>query len=138
MTSEKSAFSAEERQAMKDRAKEQREFKKLSGEEQIKLKVAEMSPDEQKMAMELHELITSISPELKPRTWYGMPAYYFKDQVVCFFQSASKFKVRYSTFGFQEAAKVDDGDFWPTSYALINLTPAVKKQIADLVRKAIS
>jgi uncharacterized protein YdhG (YjbR/CyaY superfamily) len=137
MAGEKSAFSDKEREAMKERAREQREFKKLSGEEQIARKIAEMNPVEQKMAQALHKLVTSAAPELKPQTWYGMPAYYLDGKVVCFLQVGSKFDSRYSTFGFQEAAKIDDGDFFPTSFALISLTPAVSKQIEALVKKAV-
>jgi uncharacterized protein YdhG (YjbR/CyaY superfamily) len=137
MAGEKSAFSDKEREAMKERAREQREFKKLSGEEQIARKIAEMNPVEQKMAQALHKLVTSAAPELKPQTWYGMPAYYLDGKVVCFLQVGSKFDSRYSTFGFQEAAKIDDGDFFPTSFALISLTPAVSKQIESLVKKAV-
>ena len=137
MAGEKSAFSDKEREAMKERAREQREFKKLSGEEQIARKIAEMNPAEQKMAQALHKLVTSAAPELKPQTWYGMPAYYLDGKVVCFLQVGSKFDSRYSTFGFQEAAKIDDGDFFPTSFALISLTPAVSKQIESLVKKAV-
>lgn len=123
---------------MKERAREAREFKKLSGEEQIRIKVADMEPDEQAMIMAIHERITSLEPKLEPRTWYGMPAYYRDGKVICFFQPASKFESRYSTFGFQDAAKLDDGGFWPTSWALTELTPRVLDQIEALVRKAIS
>jgi uncharacterized protein YdhG (YjbR/CyaY superfamily) len=137
MAGEKSAFSDKEREAMKERAREQREFKKLSGEEQIARKIAEMNPVEQKMAQALHKLVTNAAPELKPQTWYGMPAYYLDGKVVCFLQVGSKFDSRYSTFGFQEAAKIDDGDFFPTSFALISLTPAVSKQIESLVKRAV-
>lgn len=137
MAGEKSAFSDKEREAMKERAREQREFKKLSGEEQINRKIAEMNPAEQKMATALHKLVLNAAPELKPQTWYGMPAYYLDGKVVCFLQVGSKFESRYSTFGFQEAAKIDDGDMFPTSFALISLTPAVAKQIEALVKKAV-
>jgi len=134
---EKSAFSDKEREAMKERAREQREFKKLSGEEQINRKIAEMTPAEQKLATTLHKLVMSAAPELKPQTWYGMPAYYLDGKVICFLQVGSKFESRYATFGFQETAKIDDGDFFPTSFALISLTPAVSKQIEALVKKAV-
>ena len=134
----KSAFTDAEKAAMKERAREQREFKKLSGEEQIRIKVAEMRPDEQSMIRAIHERLTAIEPKLEPRTWYGMPAYYFGGKVVCFFQPGSKFESRYSTFGFQDAAKIDEGTFWPTSWALTSLTPAILDQIESMVRKAIS
>ena len=136
-SSSKSAFTDAEKAAMRERAREQREFKKLSGEEQIRIKVAEMLPEEQAMAMALHERILSVSGKLEPRTWYGMPAYYFGGKVICFFQPASKFESRYCTFGFQDAAKLDDGTFWPTSWALTSLTPEILDQIETLVRKAI-
>lgn len=136
--STKSAFTDAEKAAMKERAREAREFKKLSGEEQIRIKVAEMLPDEQAMVWAIHERIMAIEPKLEPRTWYGMPAYYSGGKVVCFFQPASKFESRYSTFGFQDAAKLDEGGFWPTAWALTELTPAVLDQIDALVRRAVS
>jgi uncharacterized protein YdhG (YjbR/CyaY superfamily) len=132
-----SAFSDVEKEAMKARAKEAREFKKLSGEQQIKLKLEEMSKSDKALALKVHKLVLQTAPELEAKTWYGMPAYYLNDKVICFFQSASKFKVRYCTFGFQEAAQVDDGEFWPTSYALTKMTPEVEKKLAKLVKKAV-
>ncbi len=138
MAGSKSAFSDAERAAMKERAREQREFKKLSGEEQVQRKIAEMSKSEQKLAKGIHKLVMGISPEIKTKTWYGMPAYYVNDKVVCFFQAGSKFESRYSTFGFQEAAKLDDGPFWATSFAILELTDDVAKKIATLVKKAVS
>ncbi len=132
-----SAFSDVEKEAMKARAKEAREFKKLSGEQQIKLKLEEMSKSDKALALKVHKLVLQTAPELEAKTWYGMPAYYLNDKVICFFQAASKFKVRYCTFGFQEAAQVDDGEFWPTSYALTKMTPEVEKKIAKLVKKAV-
>jgi len=133
----KSAFSDVEKEAMKARAKEAREFKKLSGEQQIQLKLEEMSKSDKALALKVHKLVLQTAPELEAKTWYGMPAYYLNDKVICFFQAASKFKVRYCTFGFQEAAQVDDGEFWPTSYALTKMTPEVEKKIAKLVKKAV-
>jgi uncharacterized protein YdhG (YjbR/CyaY superfamily) len=133
-----SAFSDAERDAMKERAREAREFKKLSGEEQVARKIAEMTPDERKMAKALHALVMGISPELTTRTWYGMPAYYLNDKVICFFQAGSKFDSRYSTFGFQEAAHLDDGAFWPTSFAILEMNDSVAKTITTLVTKAIA
>ncbi|MEY3561699.1 MAG: hypothetical protein RL068_851 [Actinomycetota bacterium] len=130
-------FSDAEKAAMKERAREQREFKKLSGEEQVARKIAEMTTDEQKIAKGIHELVLSIEPKIKPQTWYGMPAYYLDGQVVCFFQPGGKFESRYSTFGFQQAAKLDDGDLFATSFAVIDFTPEVAKRIGDLVRKAV-
>lgn len=136
-TGSKSVFTDEEKAAMKERAREAREFKKLSGEEQVQRKIAEMDSQDQVIAKRIHELVLSVSDKITTRTWYGMPAYYVNDKVICFYQSASKFKVRYSTFGFQEAANLDDGTFWPTSYALTELTPKVESQIVELVRRAI-
>lgn len=134
----KSAFTDQEKEAMRERAREQREFKKLSGEQQVQLKIAEMDKSEQKMAKEIHKLVLGISVKLSPRTWYGMPAYYKDDKVICFFQAASKFKVRYSTFGFQEDAQLDEGNMWATSFALIKFDDEVAKKITKLVKKAIS
>ena len=134
----KSVFTEEEKAAMRERAREAREFKKLSGEEQVQRKIAEMDADDQKLAQRIHELVLGVSDKITTRTWYGMPAYYVNDKVICFYQSASKFKVRYSTFGFQEAANLDDGTFWPTSYALTELSPAVEAQIVSLVKQAIT
>lgn len=134
----KSVFSEAEKKAMRDRAKELREFKKLSGEEQVQLKIAEMSKADQKLAKAIHKLVLGVSSELTTRTWYGMPAYYLKDKVICFFQAGSKFESRYSTFGFQPAAKIDDGNFWATSFAITALDDDTAKKIAKLVKKAIS
>ncbi len=131
-------FTDEEKAAMRERAREAREFKKLSGEEQVQRKIAEMDAHDQKLAQRIHELVLGVSDKITTRTWYGMPAYYVNDKVICFYQSASKFKVRYSTFGFQEAANLDEGTFWPTSYALTELSPAVEAQIVSLVKQAIT
>ncbi len=129
-------FSEAEKKAMQERAREQREFKKLSGEEQVSRKIAEMDPHEKKIAQGIHDLVTTIDERLKPQTWYGMPAYYLDGKVVCFFQAGSKFDSRYSTLGFQHAAQLDDGDLFATSFAVIDFTPAVAEQITALVRKA--
>ncbi len=134
----KSAFTDQEKEAMRERAREQRQFKKLSGEQQVQLKIAEMDKADQKIAKEIHKLVLGISDKLSPRTWYGMPAYYKDDKVICFFQAASKFKVRYSTFGFQEDAKLDEGNMWATSFALVKFDDDVAKKITKLVKKAIS
>ena len=134
----KSAFTDQEKEAMRERAREQREFKKLSGEQQVQLKIAEMDKADQKIAKEIHKLVLGISDKISPRTWYGMPAYYKDDKVICFFQAASKFKVRYSTFGFQEDAKLDEGNMWATSFALVKFDDDVAKKITKLVKKAIS
>ena len=133
-----SAFTDKEREAMRERAREAREFKKLSGDEQVARKIAEMSPSDQKLAKAIHTLVMGISPKITTRSWYGMPAYYVNDKIVCFFQAGSKFESRYSTFGFQDAANLDDGAFWPTVFAVTAINDAVKKEITRLVTKAIS
>ena len=133
-----SAFTDKEREAMRERAREAREFKKLSGEEQVARKIAEMSPADQKLAKAIHTLVMGLSPKITTRTWYGMPAYYVDNKIVCFFQAGSKFESRYSTFGFQDAANLDDGAFWPTVFAVTAWNDDVKKEISRLVTKAIS
>ena len=133
-----SAFTDAERAAMKECAREAREFKKLSGDEQVARKIAEMTPSEQKIARAIHALVMGISPDITTKTWYGMPAYYFNNKVMCFFQAGSKFDSRYSTFGFQEAAQLDEGVFWPTSFAILDMTKSVEDTITALVTKAIS
>jgi uncharacterized protein YdhG (YjbR/CyaY superfamily) len=133
-----SAFTDKEREAMRERAREAREFKKLSGDEQVARKIAEMSLADQKLAKAIHTLVMGLSPKITTRTWYGMPAYYVNDKIVCFFQAGSKFESRYSTFGFQDAAQLDDGAFWPTSFAVTAINDAVTKEITRLVTKAIS
>ncbi len=136
-------FTAEEKAAMKERAKELKRQEKIekdraAGEADLFEKVAEMEGNDKAMAERLHELITQALPELMPRTWYGMPAYAKDGKVICFFQSAGKFNVRYATFGFQHDAMLDDGNMWPTSFALLKLTPAEEKKILALVKKAAS
>jgi uncharacterized protein YdhG (YjbR/CyaY superfamily) len=96
-----------------------------------------MKEPDRAMAKKVHDLVTAADPDLAPRTWYGMPAYAKDDKVVCFFQDAQKFKSRYATFGFSDEANLDKGGMWPTSYALMELTPAEEKKIADLVKKAV-
>ncbi len=131
-------FTAEEKAAMKERAKELKaEANKEAGEKDLLAKVAEMSEPDRSMAKRLHALIKKSVPTLLPKTWYGMPAYANAEgKVICFFQAASKFNTRYATFGFQHDAAIDDGNMWPTSFALIKLTPAEEKKIAALVKKA--
>jgi uncharacterized protein YdhG (YjbR/CyaY superfamily) len=124
-----SGFSAEERAAMKERARELKaEAEGAAGESAVLAKIAEMPKADRAMATRLHALIKGAAPALSPKTWYGMPAYANKDgKVVCFFQSAEKFKTRYSTFGFQDAANLDDGGMWPTAFALTELTPVRRR-----------
>jgi uncharacterized protein YdhG (YjbR/CyaY superfamily) len=136
-------FSAEERAAMQERAKELKAEaraakNKAEGENDVLAKIAEMPEPERTMALRLHELIKASAPVLAPKTWYGMPAYTKDGKVVCFFQSAEKFKTRYATLGFSDAANIDDGAMWPTSFALKELTTAEEARIAELVKKAVS
>ncbi len=137
-------FTDEERAAMKERAKElQAEARakgdKAKGEGAALAKIAEMPDPDRSMAERLHVIITTIAPGLSPKTWYGMPAYANKDgKVVCFFTAASKFNERYASFGFNAVANLDEGNMWPTSFAVKELTPEVEEEIAALVRKAVS
>ncbi|TDD20783.1 DUF1801 domain-containing protein [Kribbella turkmenica] len=133
-------FTEEERGAMKERARELKSSRagNVDDETAVLEKIAELPEDEAAMAQRIHELIKENAPELKPKLWYGMPAYYLNGKNVCFFQVAGKFKSRYSTFGFNDPANLDDGDFWPVAYALTKLTPAVEKQLTTLIRKAVS
>jgi len=132
-------FTDEEQAAMKERARELRANKdKEDGENAVLEKIAEMSEPDRTMARRLHELIKANAPILSPRTWYGMPAYARDGNVVCFFQSAQKFKSRYATLGFSDKANLDDGAMWPTSFALKELTATEAAMIVDLVKKAVS
>ena len=133
-------FTPEERAAMKERAQELKaEANRADGESALPAKIAEMPKPDRAMAKRLHEIVTESAPALAPKTWYGMPAYANEDgKVVCYFTPASKFKERYSTFGFNSAANLDDGAMWPTSFALTELTPAVETKIGKLVKKAAS
>ena len=133
-------LSDEERAAMKETLKERRH--RLSGgadgESDVLAKIAEMPESDRAMAERLHAIVKANAPALSPRTWYGMPAYAKDGRVVCFFQSAEKFKARYATFGFSDMANLDKGDMWPTSFALKRLTGAEEKKIGALVKKAVS
>jgi uncharacterized protein YdhG (YjbR/CyaY superfamily) len=137
-------FTDEERAAMKERAQELKAARsgpragKADGESDLLAKIAEMTEPDRVMAERLHALIKASAPELSPRTWYGMPAYARDGKVVCFFQPAQKFKSRYATFGFNDAANLDDGSMWPTAYALTELTAADETRISELVKKAVS
>jgi uncharacterized protein YdhG (YjbR/CyaY superfamily) len=136
--SAKKAFTDEERAAMKERAQELKaEARREDGERALLAKVAEMPGPDRALAERVHEIVTASAPALTPKTWYGMPAYAKGDKVVCFFQSADKFKSRYATFGFSDQANLDDGGIWPTSFALKNLTAADEKRLAALVKKAV-
>jgi uncharacterized protein YdhG (YjbR/CyaY superfamily) len=137
-------FTAEERAAMKERARElkaeTREKKdRAAGEKAVLAKIAEMPGPDRAMAKRLHAIIKDSAPDLSPKTWYGMPAYANKDgKVVCYFTPASKFKERYATFGFNADAHLDEGTMWPTSWALTKLTAADEAKIGALVKKAVS
>ena len=137
-------FTDEERAAMKERAQELKaaaraDKDKAEGESAVLAKIAEMPEPERAMAMRLHAIIKASAPALSPKTWYGMPAYANKDgKVVCFFQSAQKFKTRYATLGFSDEADLDEGAMWPTACALKELTAADEVKIGALVKKAAS
>ena len=132
-------LSDEERAAMRETLKERRRALsgEADGESDVLAKIAEMPEPDRSMARRLHAVIKANAPTLSPKTWYGMPAYAKEDKVVCFFQSGQKFKTRYATIGFQQAANLDDGDIWPTSFAVNKLTPAVEEKVAKLVKKAV-
>ena len=133
-------FTAEERAAMKERAREVKAEKdRAEGESDLLAKIAEMPDADRVLAERVHAIVKANAPALAPKTWYGMPAYASKDgKVVCFFQSAAKFGARYATLGFNDTAALDDGAMWPTAYALKELTPADEERIAALVKKAVS
>ena len=134
-------FTAEERAAMKERAQElkaEARGGKAAGEGALLAKIAEMPEPDRAMATRLHEIITTTAPDLSPKTWYGMPAYAKEGKVLCFFQSAHRFKSRYATLGFNDKANLDDGAMWPTSFALKELTAADEAKIAKLVKKAVT
>ena len=136
-------FTAEERAAMKERAKELKAEARANkdradGERDVLAKIAEMPEADRAMAERLHAIVKASAPALSPKTWYGMPAYARDGKVVCFFQSAQKFNSRYATFGFNDAANLDDGAMWPTSFALKELTAADEARIGALVKKAAS
>jgi uncharacterized protein YdhG (YjbR/CyaY superfamily) len=128
----------EERAAMRETIKERRRALsgEADGERDVLAKIAEMAEPDRVMAKRLHALIKASAPTLAPRTWYGMPAYAKDDKIVCFFQSGQKFKARYATLGFQQAANLDEGDIWPTSFALQRLTAAVEERISKLIKRA--
>jgi uncharacterized protein YdhG (YjbR/CyaY superfamily) len=129
-----SGFTAEEKAAMKARARELKE--KTDGESAVGAAIAAMSPQDRAIAKRLHELIKATAPALSPKTWYGMPAYARDGKVVCFFRNAGKFKERYAMFGFNDSAKLDEGSMWPVAFALKKLTAADEAKIRALVKKA--
>lgn len=136
-------FSAEEKEAMRERARELKaEAKKgrarADGEADLLAKIAEMPAADRALAEKVHAIVTANAPDLMPKTWYGMPAYAREGKVVCYFQSAAKFDARYATFGFNDNANIDDGSMWATSWALTKLTAADEKKLAALVKKSVS
>jgi uncharacterized protein YdhG (YjbR/CyaY superfamily) len=135
---ESAGFTEEERAAMQERARELKAAGrgKADGEGEVLAKIAEMTEPDRVMAERLHAIVKAAAPALSPKTWYGMPAYARDGEVVCFFQSAQKFKARYATFGFSDKAKLDEGRMWPTAFAVRELTPADEERLAALVRKA--
>lgn len=138
-TKKDKGFSAEERAAMKERAKELKaSASKAEAESAVLEKIDELAEPERTLAKRLHEIIKANAPDLLPKTWYGMPAYYKDGAVLCFYQSAQKFGTRYGTLGFNDTANLDDGDLWPVAYALKELTTEQEAKIVALVKKAVS
>ena len=145
MTDSKPKLSAQERAAMKEYLAEQRaQAKRAKSENEaaenladVLDKIAKMDPSDRVIAEKIHNLVTKVAPQLTPKTWYGMQAYFFDGKVVCFFQDGGKFKSRYSTLGFQQDAALDDGDMWPTSFAVLEYNASVEKRITELVLKAV-
>ncbi|WP_197319534.1 iron chaperone [Saccharomonospora sp. NB11] len=146
MNSTDEGFTAEERAAMKEHAAERkkearrksRADKAAEAERDVLDKIAAMSDADRALAERVHAIVKANAPTLAPKLWYGMPAYALDGKVVCFFQNADKFKARYATLGFNDIAALDAGDMWPTSFALVRMTPEVEEHIADLVRRAVS
>jgi uncharacterized protein YdhG (YjbR/CyaY superfamily) len=141
-TTASKGFTADERAAMKERARELKAEARANqdreaGERDLLAKIAEMPKADRVLAERFHAIVTANAPVLAPKTWYGMPAYARDGKIVCFFKSADKFKSRYATFGFEESANLDDGAMWATSFAVTKLTPADEKKIAALVKKAV-
>jgi uncharacterized protein YdhG (YjbR/CyaY superfamily) len=138
-TKKSKGFTAEERAAMKERAQELKaEARNADGEKALLAKIAEMPASDRAMAERLHAIVKATAPALSPKTWYGMPAYARDGKVVCYFQSADKFKARYATLGFSDEANLDEGTMWPTAFALKELTAAAEAQIGALVKEAVS
>jgi uncharacterized protein YdhG (YjbR/CyaY superfamily) len=136
-TTKKDGFTAEEKAAMRARAKELKAA--ADGETAVREALAEMSPDDRALGERIHAIVKETAPDLTPKTWYGMPAYANKDgKVVCFFRNAEKFKERYAMLGFNDSARLDDGSMWPVAYALTKLSKADEAKIAKLVKQAVS
>jgi uncharacterized protein YdhG (YjbR/CyaY superfamily) len=141
-TKDSQGFTAEEKAAMKERARELKaearaEQDRAAGEADLLAKIAEMPEPDRSMATRIHAIITANAPVLSPKTWYGMPAYAKDGKVICFFQTAAKFGARYATFGFNDGAMLDEGNMWPTSFALTKMTAAEEAKITALVKKAV-
>ena len=134
-TTKKEGFTAEEKAAMKARARELKD--KTEGESAVRASIAAMSPQDRALAKRFHELVKAAAPDLVPKTWYGMPAYAKAGKVVCYFRNAGKFKERYAMFGFNDTAKLDKGSMWPVAFALTKLTAADEAEIRALVKKAV-
>lgn len=136
-----SGFTDDEKAAMKERAKEAKAASKKGsreeGEAVQRAKIEEMTGADREMAEQVRALVTRIAPELEPRTWYGMPAWYRDGKVLCFFQPASKFKARYATFGVDESARLDEGSMWATSWALTGITKADEQRLAEIIKRAV-
>jgi uncharacterized protein YdhG (YjbR/CyaY superfamily) len=142
-TATEAGFSADEKAAMRERARETKAEAKRGADREagladLRAKIADMDETDRALAERFHAIVTATAPDLEPKTWYGMPAYAKDGKLICFFQPAAKFKGRYATFGFQEDAHLDDGNMWPTSWALTKLTKADEERIAALVKKAVS
>jgi uncharacterized protein YdhG (YjbR/CyaY superfamily) len=143
-TDTSAGLSAEEREAVKQRAKELRDQEKAgksraAGEKAVLDAIAEMEPDDKPLAEGLYKVVSEVAPDLVPKTYYGMPGFANAEgKMVVFIQAAAKFKTRYATIGFEDRANLDDGDLWPIGYAVRNWTPAVEKKFTELVRKAVS
>jgi uncharacterized protein YdhG (YjbR/CyaY superfamily) len=135
-------FSADEKAAMREYVAEKKRTRgkptTADDEAEVLAKIAAMNPTDRKLAERVHAIVKATAPQLTAKTWYGMPAYALNGKTVCFFQNGAKFKTRYSTLGFSDTAKLDDGNMWPNSYALKSLTPADEKRIAELLKKALS
>ena len=142
-TQSSSGFTADERAAMKERARELKAEERATKDRAVGLsalqeKIAEMAEPDRALAERLHAIVTAHAPDLMPKTWYGMPAWAWEGKIVCFFTPAQKFNTRYASFGFNEDAHLDEGTMWPTAFALTALTPADEAKIAALVKKAVS
>ncbi len=135
----KPSFTAEEREAMRERAREAKSTGTAAdGEAEVLAKIAAMKPADREIAERLHQLIRRVAPILVPKTWYGMPAYALNGKTLCFFQAAARFKTRYATFGFSDAARLDDGGMWPTAFAVLRWSEAVERRILAALQQAMA